>query len=171
MTGAAQEKDFAKALRTLSRSDHAVDQICHKTEINTQILAADMGQYPIAHGTKQLQKIRIAWPINRTGSQDHNWQLRLVCQHRLFGTELTPTIRPNRSGGIAFLEWYAGWTRASSSDATDVQKPTQRRASLATGSKKILSTDPIDAVILIRMAYLCRTSEMKDEVNSLDSAA
>ena len=35
MAGAAKEKDFSKAVRTLSRSDHAVDQIRHKTEVHT----------------------------------------------------------------------------------------------------------------------------------------
>ena len=38
---------------------------------------ADVWQYPITHGTKQLQKIGVTWPINRTGPQDHNRQLRL----------------------------------------------------------------------------------------------
>ena len=32
-------------------------------------------------------------------------------------------------------------------------------------------TNPIDGVILIRVAHFCHTGEMKDKVNSLDSLA
>jgi hypothetical protein len=171
MAGAAKEKDFAKAPRTLSCGDHAVDQIGHKTEIDAQILAADMRQYPITHSPKQLQKIGVTRPINRTGPQDHDRQLRLVRQHRLFSAELAPTVWPGRAGGVAFLERHAAWTRASRGDATDVQKSTQGGASLATCGQKILGATPIDVVVFIRVTHPGHTGEMKDEVNSLDSGA
>jgi hypothetical protein len=171
MAGAAKEKDFSKALRTLSRGDHAADQVCHETEIDAQILAADVWQYPITHGTKQLQKIGVTWPINRTGPQDHDRQLRLIRQHRLFSAELAPTVWPNGSGGIAFLERHAAWTRAGSGDATDVQKSTQGGASLATRGQKVLGAAPVDVVVFVRVTHLGHTSEMKDEVNALDGGA
>jgi hypothetical protein len=171
MAGAAKEKDFSEAPRTLSCSDQAMDQIGHKTEIDAQILTADMRQYSITHGPKQLQKIGVTRPINRTGSQDHNRQLRLIRQYRLFSAELAPTVWPSRAGGIAFLERHAAWTRASRGDATDVQKSTPGGARLATRGQKILRAAPIDVVVFIRVTHLCDTSEVKDEVNSLDSLA